>query len=150
MIRLLLPFACASAMVFTAASLAQEPADKEREKLVGVWVGWAVKGKGENPERMGVKIELIITKDTIKGIGFQTGDRTDLGEGAFTINAAKAPFHLDGDKKLANPKRKEFWQGIYELDGDNLKWCVGRKNRPAEFDGKDDAFLLILKRQPKK
>jgi len=137
------------AILGLSASTAQEPADKEREKLVGTWVGWAVKGKGENPERMGVRIELIITKDSIRGVGFKGKERTDLGEGKFTMNLAKAPFHLDGDKKLDNPKRKEFWQGIYQLDGDHLKWCVGRKNRPADFDGKDDAFLLILKRQGK-
>ena len=142
-----LSISCITAVLLATAGAGRNPRTKG-VKLVGVWVGWAVKGKGENPERMGVKIELIITKDTIKG--FKGGERTDLGEGTFTLNVAMAPFQLDGDKKLANPKRKELWLGIYELDGDNLKWCVGRKNRPPEFDGKDDAYLLILKRQPKK
>lgn len=31
--------------------LAEEPARDAREKLVGVWTGYAVEGKGENPDR---------------------------------------------------------------------------------------------------
>ncbi len=143
-------------MLFFAATLlgiraisAQQPADKERDKLVGTWVGWAVKGKGERPERMGIKIELVITKDTIQGFTFKGQERTDSGDGTYSIKIDNGQFHLDGDKKFPNPNRKEPWLGIYELDGDSLRWCVGRKKRPPEFDGKDDAFLLILKRQPK-
>jgi uncharacterized protein (TIGR03067 family) len=126
--------------------VAQEP-DTARAKLVGTWIGYAVKGKGERPEQMGVKVELKITKDTIQGFGFKGKDKPDLGTGTFTLKLDATPHHLDGDKKIDNPKRKEVWLGIYELDGDNLRWCVGRKKRPTEFDGKDDAFLLILKRQ---
>ncbi|MBI1833172.1 MAG: TIGR03067 domain-containing protein [Planctomycetes bacterium] len=133
----------------TDMCVGQEPVDKERAKLVGVWVGYAVKGKGENPERGGVKIELIITKDTIKGVGFKGKERVDLGIGTYQLKLDKMPFQMDGDKKLDNPNRKEIHLGIYQLDGDSLKWRVGRKERPTEFDGKDDAFLLILKRQAK-
>ena len=134
-------------LVSGTAGNAQDAIDKERAKLVGTWAGYAVKGKGENPERMGVKIELIITKDTIKGIGFKGNERVDLGIGTYQLKLDKTPFQMDGDKKLDNPNRKEIHLGIYELDGDTLRWCVGRKKRPAEFDGKDDAYLLILKRQ---
>src|SRR5262245_36348371 len=122
--RLVLTFDVVTIFLATA-NAAQEASDKERDKLVGVWVGWAVKGKGAHLERSGgVKVELIITKDTIQGIGFKGAERTDLGEGTYTLNVAKAPFHLDGDKKLANPNRKEVWLGIFQVDGDNLKWCV--------------------------
>ena len=135
------------AVLLVQVGVSQEAVDKVRATLVGTWVGYAVKGKGENPERMGVKVELKITKDAIQGFGFKGKDKTDLGIGTFTLKLDTTPYHLDGDKKLDNPKRKEIWLGVYELDGDNLRWCVGRKKRPTEFDGKDDAFLLILKRQ---
>jgi uncharacterized protein (TIGR03067 family) len=127
-------------------SSAQDATDKARAKLVGTWVGYAVMGKGEKPDQGPVKIELVITKDTIKGSQFKGKDRHDLGIGTFEIKLDRAPFHLDGDKKLDNPNRKEVWLGIYELNGDTLKWCVGRKKRPAEFETKDGAFLLILRR----
>jgi uncharacterized protein (TIGR03067 family) len=129
------------------AGRAQEGADKARAKLVGTWAGYAVMGKGEKPDQGPVKLELIITKETIKATQLKGKDRFDLGIGTFEIKLDKAPFHLDGDKKLDNPNRKEVWLGIYQLDGDTLKWCVGRKKRPTEFETGDGAFLLILKRQ---
>jgi uncharacterized protein (TIGR03067 family) len=137
-----------SAALLVEASFSQEKTDAARAKLVGTWLGYAVKGKGERPEQMGVKIELKITRNAIQGFGFKANDKTDLGSGVFTLKLDAMPHHLDGDKKLDNPKRKEIWLGIYQLDGDNLRWCVGRKKRPTDFDGKDDAYLLILKRQP--
>lgn len=129
--------------------VAQERADKERAKLVGVWVGFAVEGKGERPDQGPVKVELTITKDTIKGVGLKGRERNDLGTGTFVIKPDKTPFHLDGDKMTGNPNRKEVWVGIYHLDGDTLKWCVGRKKRPTEFETGGGQFLLILKRQAK-
>lgn len=142
---------CTLAVVFflcAHAGLAQqEKESKARESLVGTWLGFAVGGKGEKPNEGPVKIELKITKENIQGFGFKGKDKNDLGAGTFTLKLDQAPNHLDGDKKLDNPNRKEVWLGIYELDGDTLKWCVGRKKRPTEFETRDGAFLLILKRQ---
>jgi len=128
---------------------AQESADKAREKLIGKWAGYAVNGKGEKPNEGPVKIDLTITKDLIKATGYKGKAPMDLGQGTFDLKLDKTPFHLDGDKKLDNPNRKEIWLGIYRLDGDTLKWCVRKKSRPTEFETKDGAFLLILKRQDK-
>jgi uncharacterized protein (TIGR03067 family) len=128
-------------------AIAQDSAEKAREKLVGQWAGYAVHGKGEKPDQGPVKIDLVITKDLIKATGYKGKDPMDLGQGTFVLNLDKAPFHLDGDKKLDNPNRKEVWLGIYQLDGDTLKWCVGRKSRPTEFETKAGTFLLILKRK---
>src|SRR5581483_6096487 len=43
--------------------IALQPTRTARDKLVGVWNGYAVEGKGENPDRGPVKIELTITQD---------------------------------------------------------------------------------------
>ena len=133
--------------VFATIGEGQESPEKVRAKLVGVWMGYAVAGKGEKPDQGPVKIELTITAERIQARQFKGKDDFDLGEGTFMLGSDKAPFHLDGDKKLNNPNRKEVWLGIYELDGDTLKWCVKRKGRPTEFATGDGAFLLILKRQ---
>ena len=127
--------------------MAQEAEKVNREKLIGVWNGYAVEGKGENPDRGPVKLELTITKELIKAKQFKGKEVLDLGEGTFEIRPDMSPDHLDGDKKLDNPNRKEIWLGIYQLEGDTLKWCVGRKTRPTEFETKQGAFLLILKRK---
>lgn len=125
---------------------AQEAGQAAREKLVGVWNGYVVEGKGENPNKGPVKLELTISKDLIRAKQFKGGKDFDLGEGTYEILLSKSPNHLDGNKKLGNGNRKQTWVGIYRLDGDTLKWCVGRKERPLEFETKRGVFLLILKR----
>jgi uncharacterized protein (TIGR03067 family) len=141
------PLALAIA-VFGASILAQEAEQSAREKLVGVWTGYAVDGKGERPDQGPVKLELAISKEFIKAKQFKGKQVLDLGEGSYEIRLDMTPKHLDGDKKLDNPNRKETWIGIYEIEGDTLKWCVGRKTRPTEFETTKGAFLLILKRKP--
>ncbi len=127
---------------------AQEGDAKERERLVGTWTGYAVEGRGENPDRGPVKLELVITKELIKAKQFKGKDAFDLGSGTFAIRKENSMNLLDGDKKLDNPNRKEIWLGIYQLEGDTFKWCVGKKARPSEFETTKGAFLLILKRKP--
>jgi uncharacterized protein (TIGR03067 family) len=124
----------------------QEPEQAARDRLVGVWNGYAVDGRGENPNQGPVKLELTISRETIKAKQFKGKETLDLGEGTFTIELGSSPVHLDGNKKLDNPNRKEIWLGIYELQGDTLKWCVGKKARPTEFATGGGSFLLILKR----
>lgn len=126
---------------------AQEPVQAAREALVGSWAGYAVEGKGENPDRGAVKLELTISRDAIRAKQFKGKEIVDLGEGSFTIALEPAPRHLDGNKKLDNPNRKEIWLGIYQLEGDTLRWCVGRKTRPTTFETKQGAFLLVLRRK---
>lgn len=140
-------FVLTFALFVGSSAWGQEATEKDRARLVGVWSGYAVNGKGEKPNEGPVKIELTITRDLIKAKQFKGPNTLDLGEGRFEIKLDKTPNHLDGDKKLDNPNRKEVWLGIYQLDGDTLKWCVKRKGRPTEFATGDGAFLLILKRQ---
>jgi uncharacterized protein (TIGR03067 family) len=138
---LLVAFLTAFATMQTVA------AQTDRDKLVGTWLGYAVAGKGETPDQGPVKLELVITKELIKARQFKGKDVLDLGEGTFLLDLGKAPNIMDATKKLDNPNRKETWVGIYNLDGDTLKWCVGRKVRPTEFATGQGAFLIILKRQ---
>lgn len=139
-------FLVASMGFLATVSVAQEADVKS--KLIGVWHGFAVEGKGENPDKGAVEIELTVTKDLVKAKQFKGKTILDLGEGAFLFDLDRKPFFLDGDKKLDNPNRKEVWLGIASLEGDVLKWCVGRKARPTDFQTGQGAFLLILKRKP--
>lgn len=139
----------AIALVLITMPLAAQPqpAQPARAKLAGLWAGYAVEGKGEKPDQGPVKLELVITNDLIKATQFKGKDPLDLGEGTFVLDLAKSPGNLDATKKTDNPNRKETWVGIYQLDGDTLKWCVGRKARPTEFATGQGAFLIILKRK---
>lgn len=126
---------------------AQEPEQVAREQLVGVWTGYAVDGKGETPDRGPVKLELSISTELIQAKEFKGDQVIDHGEGSYEFNLSESPRFLDGNKKTRNPNRQEIWLGIYELEGDTLKWCVGRRTRPTEFETKKGAFLLILQRK---
>ena len=124
---------------------ADDAQDAERQKLVGTWKGFVVEGKGENPNRGPVNIELTITTQTMKGTQYQNKDVIEHGVGTYVISLDKSPKILDATKPRGN-NNKDEWLGIYSLEGDTLKWCVRTKNRPTEFETKEKAFLLIVKR----
>jgi uncharacterized protein (TIGR03067 family) len=130
----------------TAPTRADEDDAQQRKLLSGTWQGYAVAGKGENPDTGPVKLELVITEKSIHGVSFQNDERVDQGEGEYTLNLSAAPRTLDGAKLRLNG-RKDEWLGIYTLEGDTLKWCVGRRERPTTFETVKGQFLLILKRE---
>lgn len=118
----------------------------ERAKFVGVWKGFAVEGKGENPDRGPVQLEITVTEKTMHGIQIKGGERIDHGEGNYTLALGADPKQLDAAKTVQRGRGQAF-VGIYELDGDTLKWCVSpQKVRPTTFETKKGQFLLILKR----
>lgn len=118
----------------------------ERQKLAGLWKGFAVQGKGEQPDRGPVKLELTFTDKTIHGIQITSDDRIDHGTGDYLLNLSADPHHLDG-VRTNERGRKDEWLGIYSLEGDTLRWCVGRNQRPDRFETVKGQFLLILKRE---
>ena len=146
----LVPLLSAAVLVSWAVASGQAalPASadgSERQKLAGVWKGFCVEGKGETPDRGPVKVELTVTAEVMKGIQIKGDERIDHGEGSYVLDLAADPRVLDATK--ANERgRKETWLGIYSLEGDTLKWCVGRKARPTTFETVKGQFLLILKR----
>lgn len=139
-----------SALFFLAApALLSADANEqpERQKFVGLWKGFTVEGRGENPDRGPVKLELRITEKTIKGLEFKGTNVVDHGEGTFVLDLSKDPKYLDG-VKTNERGRQQNYIGIYTLEGDTLKWCVSpQKVRPETFETKKGQFLLILKRQ---
>jgi uncharacterized protein (TIGR03067 family) len=137
---------CVGWSVLACAWAADESSDTARGELLGTWRGYVVEGKGEQPDRGPVHLELTITRHRITAIQFQGGQEVDLGEGTFDVQHEASPCVLDAQKKLANPNRREVWLGIYELRGDTLKWCVGRRTRPESFETREGAFLMILRR----
>jgi uncharacterized protein (TIGR03067 family) len=144
--------AVAILLLWSSQLPADEAADEaEREKLIGVWQGFVVEGRGENPDRGVVKLTLTIKEGQMTATGKDGVE--DLGEGTYEVNFASDPRGLDATRKKPNG-RGETHEGIYALDGDILKWCVtnGRSKRPEEFVTKPGAgqFLLVLRRQAAK
>ncbi len=141
---------CSGSVNCASSALLGGAEDKEhqaRQNLVGVWRGFTVGGRGENPERGPVKLELRITEKTVKGLEFKGTNVVDHGEGEFVLDLKQQPGYLDA-WQTNERGRKTSYLGIYTVDNDTLKWCVSpRKTRPAEFRTGDGGYLLILKRQ---
>jgi uncharacterized protein (TIGR03067 family) len=118
----------------------------ERTKFVGAWKGFAVEGKGETPDRGPVKLEITITEKTMHGLQIREDGNIDHGVGEYTLNLAADPAQLDA-AKTGGRGRQQAYVGIYQLQGDTLKWCVSpQKVRPQTFETKKGQFLLILRR----
>jgi len=144
-------------LVATLAA-AEEPKAPEKgkpsadiPKLDGVWRGYTVLGKGEQPDRGPVHLELTIKGDHITAK--RLDNAADLGEGTYKITIVQGqPMQMDGTKLLPRG-RTQLFVGICAIEGDTLKWCVAtpRNERPTEFETKERGkFLLILKRQSEK
>ena len=134
------------AIFIHAAGAAETDEAQQRRMLSGEWQGFAVEGTGENPDTGPVKIELEINDKSIHGVAYQGERKMDQGEGEYTLDLSSKPLQLDG-AKLRGGGRKQVWLGIYTLEGDTLKWCVGRRQRPTKFETVKGQFLLILRRQ---
>jgi uncharacterized protein (TIGR03067 family) len=117
-----------------------------RAKFVGVWKGFVVDGKGENPDRGHVELEITVTERTMHGTQIRDDGNLDHGVGQYTLNLAAVPNHLDAAQTVGRGRQRTY-VGIYKLDGDTLHWCVSpQKVRPETFETVKGQFLLILRR----
>ena len=127
---------------------AGDDAKKETEKLQGKW--HVVSAEKEGMKMPAEKLKEM--KFTIEGSNIlisETGERVE--KAGFALDPSKKPKTID---ILPNPMQPdEVVQGIYELDGDNLKFCWRKPggDRPTAFapDEKLPTMILILKRAKK-
>jgi uncharacterized protein (TIGR03067 family) len=140
-------------ILFASPLLAGEPNPKaviaaELKKLQGTWEGYTVEGTGEKPDRGPVHLRVTITGTRISAVDLGQGNR-DLGSGTYKIDPTRSLKEIDATGIVLPGRRERTYPGIYEVDGDTLKWCVDnrRKNRPSEFRTIGGKYLLILKRK---
>ena len=109
---------------------------KDRAALQGEWEVVSAESNGEPPPPHlldGAKFVFSGDKLTLMG-----------KEGTYTLNAAANPRQID----FVRGQGRQI--GIYELDGDQLKLCVGPSDdRPKEFSTKPrtDHSSFVLKRK---
>lgn len=140
-----------------ATAWATEPSKEdvvkeELKKLQGTWEGYAVEGKGETPDRGPVKVRITIKDGKMTAVDLANKKEKDLGNGTFTLDPSKKLRQMDATGIVLPGKRERTFQGIYELEGDTLKWCVDnrQKERPSEFRTGAGNYLIILKRKKEK
>ena len=174
-----------AARLFAAAVLFALPAaaadKKEAPKppsLDGVWEGWVVEGKGENPNRGQIHLQLTIKDNKVTGkkIGGGGPGGDDMGAGTVALNAEGEVKQMDATRtggggggpggggrggRRGGPGGGGGaggggggYKGIMTVEGDTLKWCVANpgKERPTQFatDRRQGQFLMILKKQEEK
>jgi len=123
----------------------RSPAETQvRQSLTGVWRGFVVNGTGEDPTRGPVKLVLKVNANAIQGTQIKGQQEVDHGQGSYELVLDSNPRQLDGHPLVERGNRSP-WLGIYELDGDTLKWCVGKRERPTAFETVKGQFLMILK-----
>jgi uncharacterized protein (TIGR03067 family) len=115
---------------------------KDEETIVGVWkVEKLDDGSGkELPAEEVGKMRLIFSKEG-KLVSRQSFGGESKGE--YKLDTSAKPKAID----ITESQQPTF--GIYELDGDSLKICVGQnKTRPTDLkpDNKAGHVLLTLKR----
>ena len=112
----------------------------DTDKLQGSWTVAAGEKAGQNAPPEGLKAVRM----TFTGAKFTWKTGQDVTEGTFSLDATKTP------KEITMSAEGKKLAGIYRLDGDELKICMGRgDDRPSDFATKAGAktLLLVLKRE---
>jgi uncharacterized protein (TIGR03067 family) len=140
-------------ILFTPAYGEEKDAVKaDREKMQGTWLTVKAEiGGMPLPDDVTSNLKIVIKGNMMTVVGVPEIIQ-QYGEGTFVLDPSTKPKSIDfkvlkGDKKDDNP------EGIYELNGDDLRLCfqlVG-KDRPTEFVTKEgqNRGMLVLKREKK-
>ena len=122
------------ALVVSAAP-AEDAVKKEMAQLEGEWSMQSGEADGQSMPKEMVSTGKRVAKDgeTTITIGGQV-----YFKAKFTIDPAKKPKAIDYTMTEGTTKGKTHL-GIYELDGDTLKFCFAApgKDRPTEFTAKE-------------
>ena len=94
----------------------------------------------------GMTLTIQEGKSTLKA-----ADGTVLSACELEVDARRNPKTFDA-KEVEGLGVGRIYKGVWEVEGDTLKWCFSTKDRPKGFESKEgaDFFLLVLRRQKPK
>jgi uncharacterized protein (TIGR03067 family) len=123
-----------------------DAARKEYAKFTGTWRFASIEAQGQQlPERFFKDSRLVID-----GEHFTLKEGNVSYKGSFKVDVTKKPKQIDVTF-TEGPEKGKTARGIYELDGDTYKVCMGSvgKGRPTAFESKPGSghVLEILKRE---
>jgi uncharacterized protein (TIGR03067 family) len=117
--------------------------EKEETQLQGVWEHIFVEVAGKKlPEEEVRAFDLVISGNQMTLTKSETGKSLSM---TFRIDPTKKPKTIDLDFGLPTLERAK---GIYELQGDKLRVCMG-VDRPREFKTKPNSNekMFLVKRK---
>jgi len=139
---------CIGLVLLTSLFATADDANKEYDRFEGTWKFISVEVEGMKvPEDM-IKGQRL----TCKGTQFSAEGMGETFKGTFKADASKKPKTIDVHF-TEGPEKGNTLLGIYELEGDVYKVCLGMpgKPRPTEFASKPGSghVLEILHREKK-
>ena len=139
--------ACILVVLLLGPDAPKDDAKKDKENLQGTWKAVTVEAGGKVQDEA-EEHRLIFSGDEFS---IKKGEETMI-KGKFKIDPSKKPKEIDMEfieAKRENLKGKTAL-GIYELDGDTLKWCWNKPGaeRPKKFSSEagTEHLLVTLKR----
>ncbi|MGC3968641.1 MAG: SHD1 domain-containing protein [Pirellulales bacterium] len=118
------------------------------------------RGRIENAPGGNGEIELVVTGNTIVGRNIRGGGPPGggggggggggpgLGTGTFTMTGDGRSGNMDATY-TDGPQSGQLCMGIYETDGNTLRWCVNnRGQRPFQFATNGGSWLMVLQKVP--
>ncbi len=123
--------------------------DSNRSIPGGVWRGWVVNGRGETPNSGQMEIELTVEGNRITGRELGTRRAPEgIGGGTFVSTGDGRTGNLDAEG-TSGPQDGRSFLGIYEYDGEVLKWCVSNRGRqrPQTMATDRGNYLMILRQE---
>jgi uncharacterized protein (TIGR03067 family) len=139
-----------TALAETKSSGTSTPAGANRLATAGptTWRGRIENAPGGNGD-----IELVVTGNTIVGRSIRPGGGgggggQGLGTGTFTMTGDGRTGNMDATY-TDGPQAGQLCMGIYETDGNTLRWCVNnRGQRPFQFATNGGSWLMVLQKVP--
>lgn len=121
-----------------ASGTATLPGAKKADTGPTTWRG-TIEGRSQ--------IELVVTGNVIVGREIGGGGQgRDLGTGTFTMTGDGKSGNMD-PVYTEGPQQGQVCMGIYEMEGDTLRWCVNnRGQRPRDFTGGGGNWPMVLTR----
>jgi uncharacterized protein (TIGR03067 family) len=123
----------------------KDSAKNDKDKLQGTWSMVSGESNGDPPpDEMIKNFRMVFNGDRMT---LKFGPDKGQKEGTFKLDPRKKPKEI-----LLTPSKEgeKPMQGIYDLDGDNLKLCMARAGnpRPKEFAAKKGStdILMVLRR----
>jgi uncharacterized protein (TIGR03067 family) len=136
-------------LVLVVAAGAQDGLKKEMAQLEGEWSMVSGEANGFSLPRDTIKSGKRVAKDGETTITF--GGQVYF-KAKFSIDPTKKPRTIDY-KMTEGPTKGKTHLGIYELDGDTVKFCFAapEKDRPTDFTAKEGSqrTLSVWKRDKK-
>jgi len=124
----------AAAVLLVGADAPSDAVKKEMAQLDGEWTMVSGERDGQPLPDNFLKNAKRVAKDGVSTISF--GDRVYM-KARFSVDPTKKPKTIDYEILEGETKGKKVL-GIYEIDGDKLKFCFATpdKDRPSDFTAK--------------